>query len=106
MGEVAFTEIAIKEMMERLKNIEASIKAKQFNNDDVFLDNHEFLQVMYISKRTAAEWRSQRLITYSQVGGKIYYKASDILEMLERFSVPAIIKNKSVNNSKNLNHVK
>jgi hypothetical protein len=89
MADIAFTEIAIKDIMERLKNIEASIKAKQFNNGDVFLDNQEFMQVMYISKRTAAEWRSQHYITYSQVGAKIYIKASDILEMLERFKVPA-----------------
>ena len=62
--------------MQRLKKI-------QYNND-VFLDNQEFLQVMNISKRTAQSWRDEGIISFSQVGSKIYYRFSDIEELLNK----------------------
>lgn len=69
--------------IEQLNNIEQRIKKIQYNND-VFLDNQEFLQVMNISKRTAQSWRDEGIISFSQVGSKIYYRFSDIEELLNK----------------------
>jgi hypothetical protein len=49
---------------------------------DVIFDNQEFLQVMNISKETAQEWRDSGFIGYSQMDNKIYYRLSDIQEVL------------------------
>nr|WP_237267430.1 helix-turn-helix domain-containing protein [Tenacibaculum todarodis] len=39
---------------------------------------------MNISKRTAQHWRDSGLIGYCQIGYKIYYRLSDILELLNK----------------------
>lgn len=68
--------LALKEKAEKLFYIQ--------KNYDVFLDNQEFLQVMNISKRTAQDWRDKGVIPYSQIGAKIYYRFSDIEELLNK----------------------
>lgn len=74
---------SIGDFIEQLNNIEQRLKKIQYNND-IFLDNQEFLQVMNISKRTAQSWRDEGIISFSQVGSKIYYRFSDIEELLNK----------------------
>jgi hypothetical protein len=50
--------------------------------EDVFFDNQQFMKLMNISKRTAQEWRNKKIIEFSQVGNKIYYRLSDIQKLL------------------------
>ena len=70
-------------LLKHLQRIEQRLKKIQYNND-VFLDNQEFLEVMNISKRTAQIWRDSGVISYSQIGAKIYYRFSDIEELLNK----------------------
>ncbi len=51
--------------------------------EDPFIDNQEFLQLMNISKRTAQTWRDEGIISFSQVGSKIYYRMSDVQKLLD-----------------------
>lgn len=51
---------------------------------ETYLDNQEFLLLMKISKRTAQTWRDEGKISFSQVGNKIYYKMTDVEELLEK----------------------
>lgn len=74
---------SIGDFIERLNAIEYKLKKMQYIND-VFLDNYEFLKVMNISKRTAQSWRDSGIISFSQVGAKIYYRFSDIKELLTK----------------------
>ena len=74
---------SIGDFIERLNAIEHKLKKMQYIND-VFLDNYEFLKVMNISKRTAQIWRDSGIISFSQVGAKIYYRFSDIEELLNK----------------------
>lgn len=60
--------------------------------DEVFMDNPKFMELMGISQKTAQAWRDKGTISYSQVGNKIYYRISDIKELLERFHIKAIRK--------------
>lgn len=46
------------------------------------LDNQEFIQLMKISKRQAQYWRSKGIISFSQVGNKIYYKMEDVMQLI------------------------
>ncbi len=67
-----------------LDRIHKTLITKQRNNENtVFFDNQEFIQIMNISKRTAQEWRKNKLIGYSQIGCKFYYRLSDILKLIE-----------------------
>lgn len=49
-----------------------------------FITNDEFMKLMEISKRTAQNWRDEGVIAFSQVGHKIYYRLSDIEDLLNR----------------------
>lgn len=59
---------------------------------DTYLDNQEFLLLMKISKRTAQNWRDEGKISFSQVGNKIYYKLSDVEELMQKHYIKAFKK--------------
>ena len=52
------------------------IQNKWLSSDDV-------CHLLMISKRTLQTYRDQKTLPFSQVGRKIYYKATDIDEYLE-----------------------
>jgi hypothetical protein len=76
---------------ETLKNIEQRLEELTKLVDDrqvkyltkPFLDNDEFQIVFRISSGTAANWREQGLIAYSQINNKIIYRLEDINKMLD-----------------------
>lgn len=72
-----------KELVNRLDELNKKLEEKQKNPQDTFLDNQEFLQLMNISKRTAQTWRDEGVISFSQIGSKIYYRMSDVQKLLD-----------------------
>ena len=72
------------QLVQRLEEIQCSISQKQGKQEEIFLDNQQFLQLMNISKRTAQSWRDEGIISFSQVGSKIYYQMSDVQKLLEK----------------------
>lgn len=90
MGKFVITEQSYREILQRLETLEGLLREKQKNPKEVFFDNQEFISIMNVSKRTSQAWREQKVIAYSQVGNKIYYRLSDILQMLEKYKVPAL----------------
>ena len=68
---------------EQMTIVVANLKLNEkIDPEDVFFDNGEFMKLMNISKRTAQEWRNKKIIEFSQVGNKIYYRLSDIQKLL------------------------
>jgi hypothetical protein len=68
---------------EQMTIVVANLKLNEkIDPEDVFFDNGEFMKLMNISKRTAQEWRNKKIIEFSQVGNKIYYRLSDIQRLL------------------------
>ena len=85
-----FSEEEVQDIKQRLDDIALTLKQKQRTEpDQIWYDNQEFIQIMYISKRTAAYWRTENIISYSQVGNKIYYRLSDIMDLLNKSIIPA-----------------
>ena len=73
----------LKRLDEQMTFVVAKMKMNEkFDPEDVFFDNGEFMKLMNISKRTAQEWRNKKIIEFSQVGNKIYYRLSDIQKLL------------------------
>ena len=73
----------LKRLDEQVALIVAKLKiGSKSDPEDVFFDNHEFMLLMNISKRTARKWRNKKIIEFSQVGNKIYYRLSDIKKLL------------------------
>lgn len=50
---------------------------------DPFLGNKEVCKLLQVSPRTLQDYRDKRLIAFYKLEGKILYKMSDILKMLE-----------------------
>lgn len=51
---------------------------------DTWLDIQETCQLLKISKRSLQSYRDRKLLSFSKIGGKIYFKASDIQAHLEK----------------------
>ncbi|MCU0360934.1 MAG: helix-turn-helix domain-containing protein [Bacteroidia bacterium] len=89
-SEIPFDQLIMIEI-EKIEQLRASIekikgkKSLSKNNlSDQYIDNQEFILKMNISKRTAQFWRDKQLISFIQIGSKIYYKLSDVELMLQQ----------------------
>ena len=67
-----------KKLSELIKKLEKRLVQESIQ----FLDNSQFIDLMGISFKTAQTWRDSGIVSFSQVGNKIYYKVSDIEELL------------------------
>lgn len=75
-------EIILKRLDEQVALIVAKLKiGSKSDPEDVFFDNQEFMLLMNSSKRTAQKWRNKKIIEFSQVGNKIYYRLSDVKKL-------------------------
>ncbi len=70
------------ELAKKLDAINERLGKKEYEPKEKWLDNQEFMQVLRISKRTAQHYRDSGLIAFSQIGGKVYYRLTDIEELL------------------------
>lgn len=73
---------AYEEIIGMLDEINVRVKEKENEPKEKWLDNQELMQLLKISKRTAQHYRDSGLISFSQVGNKLYYRLSDIEELL------------------------
>jgi predicted site-specific integrase-resolvase len=49
-----------------------------------WVDSQDVMQKFHISVRTLQNWRTNGLLPYSRLSGKIYYRKSDILAVLQK----------------------
>ena len=76
-------------LMQQLDELKSMLAEKQKSPENLFVDNQEFIQLMNISKRTAQKWRDEGIISFSQIGSKIYYSMADVQELLSKSYKPA-----------------
>lgn len=78
--------ITHKEMITQLRNrIEEILKNyRPVMNGEIYLSGEEVCKLLHISKRTLQQYRDDQILPYIQIGGKIIYKESDILNVLEK----------------------
>ncbi|HTM91149.1 MAG TPA: hypothetical protein VL095_01930 [Flavisolibacter sp.] len=57
---------------------------------EVILDDVGLRELLKVSKRTTAMYRSNRLISYSFLGGKVFYILEDVLEAIRRNRIPCL----------------
>ena len=75
---------AFQELVGKLEAINNRLNAKEKEPKEQWLDNQELMQLLKISKRTAQHYRDSGLISFSQVGNKLYYRLSDIEVLLNK----------------------
>ena len=94
MNAVILTQEQYNEIINRIDELKSEIKGNLKSSGNDFVDNVDFIKLMNISKRTAQAWRDEGKISFSQVGGKIYYKMLDVQELLNHNYNPAFKTNK------------
>ena len=69
-------------IFDEIGSLRQEIKADKVKNSKklsaTWLDNQEVMELLKISPRTLQNLRDSKALAFSKVGGKIYYKASDI----------------------------
>ncbi len=73
-------------MAQVLKEIETLKQKPVFS--EVWLDNPEACKKLRVCTRTMQNYRDNGLLAFSQIGGKLFYKLSDIQKMLESHYYP------------------
>jgi tetrahydromethanopterin S-methyltransferase subunit G len=84
MEAVILTAQQYQELVNRLDTLNRKLEDKSKTLEETFLDNQEFIQLMNISKRTAQTWRDEGIVSFSQIGSKIYYKMKDVAVLLDK----------------------
>ena len=78
--------IAHQEMITLLRTrIESILKNyRPVMKGEIYLSGEDVCKLLHISKRTLQQYRDDNILPYIQIGGKIIYKESDILTILEQ----------------------
>lgn len=74
----------LKRQIGRLTSEVTALKALYCSNPrDGWIDSADVCRKLGISKRTLQTWRNNEKIPFSMLGGKVYYKESDISALLQ-----------------------
>ncbi len=67
-----------------LTNIENMAgNCRPFLNGERFMTDKQLADALKISRRTLQDYRTNGILSYYMVGGKVLYKESDVLKLLE-----------------------
>ena len=78
-------------LLGRLK--ELSVLAEQTGRrfdpkvSDVWLDGQDVCLLLNLTKRTLQSYRNKRILPYTSIGGKFFYRKSDVTEYLQSKTV-------------------
>ena len=53
-------------------------------NGEIYLSGEDVCKLLHISKRTLQQYRDDNILPYIQIGGKIIYKETDLIGILEQ----------------------
>lgn len=79
-------------IQDQLVKLEKSIHVNLNNVGKVIYENDEFIEKMKISKRTSQSWRDKGLISFTQVGSKIYFTQDDVDAFLLKYKNYSFVK--------------
>lgn len=72
-----------KDIISKIDEISRYVKEHSENQHEGWIDNHDVCKYLNISIRTLQRLRSQKLINFSIIRGKTYYRLSEIERMLD-----------------------
>lgn len=86
MEVITITSEAFRAIIDKIDQINDKLDAEKpkFTLNEYWLDIQEACFVLRVSKRTLQNYRDEGILPFSQINGKIYFKASDIQKHLEK----------------------
>jgi hypothetical protein len=84
MQVITIESLAFQKIVDQLEAIQQKLNKEKGTTplSDIWMDNQDVCELLHISKRTLQHYRDTGKLPFSQIGAKIYYKASDIDEFL------------------------
>lgn len=79
-----YLEESLKEIKQQIQKILERLERPGREEDQEILDQQGVLELLKISPRTLVNYRQSGIIPFTRIGGKIYYRKQDILELLEK----------------------
>jgi hypothetical protein len=73
-----------KKTQQKLSEITEALNKPVIDKPIDIIDNAQFINLMGISQKTAQTWRDTGIISFSQIGNKIYYRISDLQKLLDK----------------------
>ena len=80
--EIAYYKMKLNELRTRIELILENFRPVL--NGEIYLSGEDVCKLLHISKRTLQQYRDDNILPFIQIGGKIIYKESDILTILEQ----------------------
>ena len=72
-------------IMQLRRRIEEILKNyRPVMNGEIYLSGEDVCKLLHISKRTLQQYRDDNILPYIQIGGKIIYKETDLMTILEQ----------------------
>ena len=68
-------------LRDRIENILKNYRPVM--NGEIYLSGEDVCKLLHISKRTLQQYRDDNILPYIQIGGKIIYKETDLMTILE-----------------------
>ncbi len=72
------------DLCNRLEDISKKLSAKEKKPSEIWLDNQEVMQLLKVSRRCLQNYRDSNMLASSIIGNKLYYRMSDIEDLLNR----------------------
>ncbi len=75
-------------LQQKIEAIQAKVEQQQRAAwEEAWIDNETMMQRLKVSRKTAQTYRDSGLISFSQIGNKIYYRNKDVEEFLMRHRI-------------------
>ncbi len=75
-------------MVDRLRQLTSVVDSLCYESDEKrmgkWLDNQDVCAILNISLRTLQTYRDNRVLPYSQIGHKMFYKPEDVEALIEQ----------------------
>ena len=70
------------EIERNLSDLSGKLKEEKLGTEFQILDNADIKRLFHISDKTLSTWRSEGIIAYSKIKGKVYYDIKDVRGLL------------------------
>lgn len=74
----------IQSELSEIKSLLLEKKSESFSKSNKYICTREAALLLNVTTRTLATWRQKGIIKVSKVGRRVYFKMSDINELIER----------------------
>jgi hypothetical protein len=90
MNVITIEHEAFQQITDRLAAIEKGLhQSVEQHFENTWMDGQKVLKLLDISRSTLQAYRDQGKLGFSQIGRKMYYRASEVLAFLENHHQPA-----------------